>query len=387
MKTIFISFLAVCLLLSSCHQKPATSTLGFKYQGLKDAEARIVSKYDPAVYDSYTLRSIENSLIEIITKDTASLSYDFPILKTLDFIDINTSEDGKLRFYTWDTGRGGTMIDWECIIQYRIKDKVYAYSMSIYDLPEFNEEINIKSETDNEKCAILNLLTFKRTGGDNCYAAEVYFRESSNFAYYGMVGLTFHNNQLVRYPLFENSENEYISDIGYEGTIADWYFMTNGLGWDWVYSYEPITKCLYEPLCGEDSFVMTDRYNVYKFNGEHFTFTGTNGGFWLYPPLRTFSSLVGIFETSTHIVRIDNIDNGQLRYAAWRKPKCMSDCPDIVITHGSYDIDNDIFVFINNGYKYEVYLDASKRGNYKHKYEGIKLYKNDKYVLSEPRLD
>jgi hypothetical protein len=202
-----------------------------------------------------------------------------------------------------------------------------------------------------------------------------------------MVGLAFHNNQLVRYPLFENSENEYISDIGYEGTIADWYFMTNGLGWDWVYSYEPTTKCLYEPLCGEDSFVMTDRYNVYMFKGEHFTFTGTNGGFWLYPTLRTFSSLVGVFETSTHIVRIDNIDNGQLRYAAWRKPKCMSGCPDIVITHGSHDIDNDIFVFRNNGYKYEVYLDASKRGNYKHKYEGIKLYKNDKYVLSEPRLD
>ena len=42
---------------------------------------------------------------------------------------------------------------------------------------------------------------------------------------------------------------------------------------------------------------------------------------------------------------------------------------------------------LNNGYKYEVYLDASKRRNYKHKYEGIKLYKNDKYVLSEPRLD
>ena len=51
-------------------------------------------------------------------------------------------------------------------------------------------------------------------------------------------------------------------------------------------------------------------------------------------------------------------------------------------------MENYVFILgIQVGEEYEVYLDASKRGNYKHKYEGIKLYKNDKYVLTEPRLD
>jgi hypothetical protein len=344
---------------------------------LEDAEKRIVAT------DNW-----DDCLIEVITKDTASLSYDFPRLKENGDVTIVTSDDGKLRFYTWDTGRGGTMIDWECVIQYRIENEVYASSLSIYDLPEFDKiRKKNKHEVNYEKCAVLNLLTLKSATGDNCYAAEVYFRESANLAYYGMIGLTFQDNQLVRYPLFVDSSENLLTEIGYEGTIADWYFRTDGLGWDWVYAYESETKCLYEPLCEGSGYFMTDRYNVYKYNGEHFVFARKDAGYWLHPSLRTFDFLNGIFKTSAHTVRIDLLDDGTFRYASWQHPKDMSEKPDLVITQGQYDVENDILLFYNYGYRYEVYLDTSRDGSYQHEFEGIKLYKNGRFVLNEPVLE
>lgn len=59
------------------------------------------------------------------TQNASTLDYKFGELKKLMYI--STSEDGKLRIYSWDTEDGGTMHNFDRVYQYRGADgKVYS---------------------------------------------------------------------------------------------------------------------------------------------------------------------------------------------------------------------------------------------------------------------
>lgn len=75
--------------------------------------------------------SVHDSFIALVEQDTATMSYDFPLLQKEAFVHIATSEDKNLRIYSWDTGMGGTMSWFDNILQYRYEDKIQAVHQNL----------------------------------------------------------------------------------------------------------------------------------------------------------------------------------------------------------------------------------------------------------------
>lgn len=118
-------------------------------------------------------------------------------------------------------------------------------------------------------------------------------------------------------------------------SIPDWYFATNGEGYDWLFEYDPATRRLFVPLQDKhDPYRLTDRYRVWQFDGGRFVDKGEQPHKDLHPSVRAYCCVISYFTTKDYIVRVDSLDDRQLRYASWRKPKTMADAPDVVITGG-----------------------------------------------------
>jgi hypothetical protein len=63
-------------------------------------------------------------IVQYICKDPNSLSYTFDSLNQR--MQIETSNDKLFRIYSWNTWMGGTMEDFESVIQYKFNDSVYT---------------------------------------------------------------------------------------------------------------------------------------------------------------------------------------------------------------------------------------------------------------------
>jgi flavodoxin len=110
--------------------------------------------------------------------------------------------------------------------------------------------------------------------------------------------------------------------------------------------------------CGDD------RFDVYQFDGTHFTFVKEDGGFWLHPSIRTFNRLINVYETNNYIIRVDEETEGRYRYSSWKKANDsdwdMSREPDLVIHNGKLETvekgytEYNIASFDNDEYRYIV---------------------------------
>ncbi len=147
--------------------------------------------------------------------------------------------------------------------------------------------------------------------------------------------------------------------------------------YDWIssdpnggfFAFNKSDNTLYVPLINED-LVGSDRYIVYQFDGQHFVRKGTDAGYWLHPSLHSFGYLYAIGRTKDYLVRIDSMEDGSLRYAAWSSKKTMKDKPNIIL----FADDNyyeDCVAFNNLDYKYVFDYDKKEL----RVYEGEKLLK------------
>lgn len=79
----------------------------------------------------------------------------------------------------------------------------------------------------------------------------------------------------------------------------------------------------------------------------------------LHISLRTFESPTYKIKTKNYLIRIDEIANGNYRYASWKISKKESSKPDIIIDNGSLEFQgsggNHIFTFVSGKYIYKVY--------------------------------
>ena len=74
----------------------------------------------------------------------------------------------------------------------------------------------------------------------------------------------------------------------------------------------------------------------------------------LHSSLLEYESLVLLSSTSRNLIRIDKMQDGTFRYAAWPSGQTMKDAPAIVVKEGEYDERDAKWVFKNNGYEYHV---------------------------------
>lgn len=266
---------------------------------------------------------------------------------------ITKSDDGKLTLYTYDTQLGGTSPVYETYIQYQLEDSIitdYLYTLSESDYicsSDVKRDGFEVYEGSFSKIVAQIPLSENETG----YLINAYNRASSVEGEDEAVLVKFVNGKLKKLPWVLKSGA--ISDsAGCYFYISDWYFTTNGLGWDWVMCFDKETGTLYIP---EDEMVMTDHYELYRFKDGKMRHVGSGAGFWLHPSLHDFNYLAGIYQTDTHLIRIDALGVGEgYRYASWQKSEPMSSKPDIVLYGGKTGIVENAIVFKNEDYTYIV---------------------------------
>lgn len=339
----------------------------YDYATMEEAEEKLIMVLDVKnekvghIYDNYIYNE---EFVDFVLKEPKTIDYPFDKLQEKEYVNIVTSEDGNLRLYYWDNCSGGTMIIWSNICQYRSNGNVYAYEGSIknvkYNIPDDN---NREEDDYDIGCAVLGIKTIYTYSGEPVYLVNTYIRESSNWGYYSIEAIKIDNDKLVSVPIFPKNmeclEEDVIEQmvekcyLGYEHTIPDWYFRANnGEGWNWMFMYNDKSETLYVPYI--DNCSITDRYEMYRYDGEYMNYIGIDGGFWLHPSLRSFMSLEIIFDTKKYRVRIDKMYDDTYRYASWSDGNTMDKLPDIILYNGYYDKTNLRYCFTQNDYKYYV---------------------------------
>lgn len=136
---------------------------------------------------------------------------------------------------------------------------------------------------------------------------------------------------------------------------GDWYDKTSGFGYDWILDYDNKKQNLYVPVITDDLLV-TDKYEVWHFNGKKFVNKGVQPHKDLHKSLASYNNLVLYLTTKDYIVRVDSLSNKKLRYASWKRPKTMSDRPDIIIMGSKRQIyeEDVVYRFVNSKFEYNV---------------------------------
>lgn len=329
--------------------------LGFEYSSIEDAERKIVAELD-SIYESengYFIHRMHNEkFIMLNNNDPRAFEHDFSLMQERGYVNVEESDDKKLRMYYWDTGEGGTMIDWGNICQFESDGEIYVYNGCIYDVT------NTEADEFSIGCSINALHTIKADNGETYYLVDTYIRESSNYGFQEIYPIKISNGKLVPTKIFEmDPDNEYNNSTAREYFISDWYFKTAGEGWDWLYCFDKDNQTLYVPEVIDCR--LTDRYNLYKFSGTKFDYIGDDGGFWLHPTIRDYKQLELLFCTEDYRIRIDIMNDNTYRYSSWRKSMSMSEHPDLIILNGSYNEDDGNYYFENNEYTYCIEPDTN----------------------------
>lgn len=264
------------------------------------------------------------------------------------------SPDGKLCFYSWDTGMGGTSPDYASYVKYvigndTIVDRFYPYSDSQYvDAKNLlNDGYDIYDGS-----YISELFQMDIQGENPLYIVVVYQKASSIEGCSSAFALQLVDGKLIK-RRFINANDEIYDRAESTYYIPDWYFTTDGLGWPWVMSFDEKNKALYVPQFHED-LSMNDRYDLYRYENGMMRYKRTDGGFWLNPSLRDFKSLLGIYQTYGKLIRIDEMQDETFRYVCWDKPNAMLGEPELILTGGETEDNDNTITFTKDSYQYIV---------------------------------
>ena len=105
----------------------------------------------------------------------------------------------------------------------------------------------------------------------------------------------------------------------------------------------------------------------------------------LHSSIKTFQKPILDWKTASYRVRIDDLGDGNFRYASWSIDKSPSDKPDIVLINGDITFEgsggNHHYTFKNGRYSYVLHVtiigcDTSSLG-------WLEVYKDDKQLLFE----
>jgi hypothetical protein len=105
----------------------------------------------------------------------------------------------------------------------------------------------------------------------------------------------------------------------------------------------------------------------------------------LHESIKKFRKPVLVMETSKFRVRVDDLGEGNYRYASWKLESEMSEKPDLIIENGKFIAEgtggNHKYEFVNGDYKYECDIVVLGEKNSPPAY--LNVYKKDKEILSQ----
>jgi hypothetical protein len=78
----------------------------------------------------------------------------------------------------------------------------------------------------------------------------------------------------------------------------------------------------------------------------------------IYPSVKMWKENIYVCETNKFLIRVDLMDNNELRYIAWSKPKTISEKPDLILYHGKQEFQGTMggitYTFSNGQYYYQI---------------------------------
>ena len=289
------------------------------------------------------------------------------------------SEDGAMKFYSWNTGRGGTCPDYAVVCQFQTKEGKLV-----------TEDFCVKEDMPAWVSAVHSI---KKDDGLTYYITTRNHRASSNDGYRWMDAFIIDHDTLKNVSVYDAGDD--LDECGLEinYSISDWYYTTNGEGWDWLFEYDAQNRNLYIPqivYVDETIPIISDRYRVYHFDGKEFVEQGASAHKNLHKSLSKYYRLASYFRTENYLVRIDWLDSkSKLRYASWKSTTDMSKQPDLTIHGGNYNEEKDIYTFYNDGFEYIVGYSEDKtisEGIYEH-HEYLLVRKDGNVLLKEERVN
>ena len=294
-----------------------------------DSAERILSRHDGWVHMGDT--TVMMWFSDILRCRTAD-AMDYPFEELVDSLDMTilSTDDGRLRFFYWNTGMGGTCPDIARYTLLKADDGTVHLLKGGHGSPQ-----------------LIDIYQLKTTRGDRVYLLHEYFREWSTYGAAWVWCCRIKDNTLDTLAPFPRGDTA----IGVEYGIPGWYFDANdGEGWGWL--FELHGDDLYVPVVIDNG--ITDRYDLYHWNGTTFDSVGNVGNRRLHQSLQQYYELCTYFVTKGFRVRIDRMADDSYRYASWPRSKETSVRPDLVIEGGRYDEQKDCYTFENEGYTYYV---------------------------------
>lgn len=193
----------------------------------------------------------------------------------------------------------------------------------------------------------------KTTDGRTVYITKTVTRLKDDIAHVTLCALTADGNELVAGPPFvkDGTESDNLA-VDYD-IVMVYYSHNQGDGEDYVMSYHPSSRLVYAPKSINDCLV-TDRYDIYRFDGTRFVCEREGAGEWLHKSLRDFKILESVCEIGGKKIRIDATGDNTYRYAEWRAGQPMSNKPRLVINNGHVDNSKLCYVFNNGNLTYHI---------------------------------
>ena len=331
---------------------------------------------------SLSCSCMNNGKSTMTTEETmVQESFEYPkesIPVDSDYVHACMSEDGNMMFYSWDTYRGGTCPLFEVLCQFRTEEGKVVI-----------EDLSVK---EGEPAWVDEVHSIKKEDGTVYYITKRHHRASSNDGYMWMDGFMIDGDTLRNVSVYDAGDDLDECGLVVNYFISRWSYTTNGEGWDWLFEYDTETKDLYVPITtcvDEESFpLISDRYKVLHFNGMEFVDKGESPHKGLHPSLSSYHRLAKYFRTENYIVRVDEMDGGDYRYASWKSTSSISEKPELVINGGRRDEEEDCYSFVNDGVEYIVGYEEKtpiSEGCFE-SHEFLLVKKNGKILLKEERL-
>ncbi len=262
-----------------------------------------------------------------IKQNPKSMFFPFIYLQNnrLDPLIVVDSEDGNVRFYSWETIDD----DGENYGMQNMYQIVYAGSVYAYDgVPALSGDML-------EPRAIYQLKGKKKD-----YYFCIFDDSNGDLkkVYYATYEIS--ECQLRPVSLIKKLDGSLTSCLSVECDVYR-YSETSTILFRELYHYDTGTCSFYYPTTVADNSVMlSDRYILFKWDGECLAAQKEVGNPFIYEPLQDYEYLELSFYSDSNpcyvLVRIDKMADGSFRYASW---SCVGG-----------DVDTEPSMLINNGY-------------------------------------
>ena len=298
------------------------------YTSVAEAEDKLL-EYIQAHNDRHSFPS--KLFANLILNDDRCYSYDFTRIieasetSTVRPLRIKTSNDGKLRLYSWDAD-GGTISCYSGITSYINADEVHSH-VSPIGIDEWAtcDGNNPSTLLGFAACGVTGIETRQDKTGNNIYLIQTHNCGLNSMHQTAFSAYKIDHDGLKPCEIFPG-EYGYTSWIQYTHDPSDSENEGISLSGNVLTMRETAreidSKFLY--------YRLTDRTLIYKYNGDKFKLHKKIYPDNLFKWLCNFSHNIKVINTGEMILRLDQMPYGYVRLALWNS-KSQNEKPDVVI--------------------------------------------------------